>query len=92
MRRLPQMTVATGQLVCIRDIKTFANTEGAYTEQEIVQTGSGIAATAAGDGEVQRRSYPSGGGRNQACAGCEFVRAATSPPTPTAWPRKPCTC
>ena len=73
MRRHKQVTVATGQLVCIRDVKTFANTEGAYTEQEIVQTGSGIAATARGEGEVQRRSYPSGGGRNQTCAGWESV-------------------
>ncbi|HEU5316220.1 MAG TPA: TldD/PmbA family protein, partial [Chloroflexota bacterium] len=73
MRRVKQVTVASGSLVCIRDTKTFANTEGAYTEQEIVQTGSGISATARGEGEMQRRSYPSGGGRNQSCAGWETV-------------------
>src|SRR6266542_940348 len=73
MRRVKQVTVATGQLINIRDIKTFANTEGAYTEQEIVQTGSGISATARDEGEVQRRSWPSGGGRNQSCAGWETV-------------------
>jgi TldD protein len=79
MRRVPQITVATGQLVCVRDVKTFANTEGAYTEQEIVQTGGGIAATATAEGEVQRRSYPSGGGRNQVCAGFEVLRRQDLP-------------
>ncbi len=74
MRRVPQITIATGNVVCVRDTKTFANTEGAYTEQEILQTGGGIAATAAVPGEVQRRSYPSGGGRNQVCAGWEVIQ------------------
>jgi TldD protein len=74
MRRVPQISVAVGNVVCVRDVKTFANTEGAYTEQEIVQTGGGISATATGEGEVQRRSYPSGGGRNQVCAGWETIQ------------------
>lgn len=73
MRRRPQISVASGNLVCIRDHKTFGNTEGAYTEQELVQTGAGISATATGEGEVQRRSYPNSGGRNQVCEGYEFV-------------------
>ncbi len=74
MRRVPQITVATGTIVCVRDEKLFGNTEGALVEQEIVQTGGGIAATAAGHGEVQRRSYPNSGGRNQVCGGYEFVQ------------------
>ena len=74
MRRVPQITATTAQLICIRDRKTFASTEGAHTEQEIVQTGGGITATAAGEGEVQRRSYPNSGGRNQVCEGYEFVQ------------------
>ena len=41
MRRVPQITATTAQLICIRDRKTFASTEGAQTEQEIVQTGGG---------------------------------------------------
>ncbi len=76
MRKVPKVTAATGQIVCIRDTKTFASTEGAHTEQEIVQTGGGISATAAGDGEVQRRSYPNSGGRNQVCEGYEFIARA----------------
>ncbi|HEX2514750.1 MAG TPA: TldD/PmbA family protein [Chloroflexota bacterium] len=74
MRLVPQITATTAQLICIRDRKTFASTEGAQTEQEIVQTGGGITATAAGEGEVQRRSYPNSGGRNQVCEGYEFVQ------------------
>ncbi len=74
MRRVPQISVAVGNVICVRDVKTFANSEGAYTEQEIVQTGGGISATATGQGEVQRRSYPSGGGRNQVCAGWETIQ------------------
>jgi TldD protein len=73
MRRVPKITATTGQIVSIRDRKSFASTEGAHTEQEIVQTGGGISATAAGAGEVQRRSYPNSGGRNQVCEGYEFV-------------------
>jgi TldD protein len=76
MRRVPRVTSTTGQIVCVRDTKTFASTEGALTEQEIVQTGGGITATATGDGEVQRRSYPNSGGRNQVCEGYEFVERA----------------
>jgi TldD protein len=73
MRRVAGITVATGNLVCIRDEKAFANTEGAFVEQDLFQTGAGISATAAGHGEVQRRSYPNSGGRNQVCEGYEFV-------------------
>ena len=73
MRRVSQISLAVGQLICVRDTKEFANTEGAQTEQEIVQTGGGITATAAGNGDVQRRSYPNSGGRNQVCEGYEFV-------------------
>ena len=38
--------------------KYFANTEGAFTEQTMTETGGGIQATAVGNGEVQTRSYP----------------------------------
>ena len=41
-----------------RDHKVFANTEGALIEQTITESGAGLMATATGDGDVQRRSYP----------------------------------
>src|SRR5207244_7393112 len=36
----------------------FASSEGAAIEQTVVDSGGGIEATAIGDGELQRRSYP----------------------------------
>ena len=62
-----------GNLVFIRERKTFANTEGAHVEQTIYEAGGGIQVTAVGHGEVQRRSYPQSMGRQQGCAGWEYV-------------------
>ena len=47
--------------------------EGAYIEQELVETGCGIEATAVDEGEVQNRSYPNSVGRHQGTEGWEFV-------------------
>ncbi len=73
MRRVPGITVAEGSLQCVRTEKLFASTEGSFVEQELVETGAGIEATAVLDGEVQKRSYPNSFGRHQGCAGYEFV-------------------
>ncbi|MPZ49519.1 MAG: TldD/PmbA family protein [Dehalococcoidia bacterium] len=56
-----------------RELKTFASSEGAYIEQDLVETGCGIEATAADEGEVQNRSYPNSVGRHQGTEGWEFV-------------------
>ena len=53
--------------------KFFANTEGAFTEQTICETGGGIQATAVGEGEVQVRSYPNAFARQQVTAGWEAM-------------------
>lgn len=37
----------------------FRSTEGGHFEQTVLQVGGGVRGTAVGDGEVQRRSYPS---------------------------------
>ena len=66
-------------LVFIKEEKTFANTEGAYVEQTIFEAGGGIQATAVGNGEVQRRSYPQSMGRQQGCAGWEYIVAMDLP-------------
>ena len=68
-----------GNLIFIREEKTFANTEGALTEQTIYEAGGGVQVTAAGHGEVQRRSYPQSPGRQQGCAGWEYVTAMALP-------------
>lgn len=56
-----------------REWKTFAATDGSYTEQTITHVGSAIEANAIDGDEHQRRSYPDSGGGWQA-AGYEFVR------------------
>ena len=68
------ISARTGNLIFIKEHKTFANSEGAHVEQTIYEAGGGIMATARGNGEVQRRSYPQSM-RQQGCAGWEFVQA-----------------
>jgi TldD protein len=56
-----------------REWKTFAASDGSYTEQVITHVGSGLEANAIDGDEHQRRSYPDNGGA-WASAGYEFVR------------------
>ncbi len=55
----------------LKENKQFANTEGASTQQTIVETGGGIQATAVGGSEVQVRSYPNAFARQQVTGGWE---------------------
>jgi TldD protein len=55
--------------------KFLVTTEGTAVEQEIVESGAGLAATTEVDGEVQKRSYPNSFRGNYRAAGYEFVRA-----------------
>lgn len=75
MRSVKGLAVAEGSLEFIREIKTFASTEGSYVEQEIIESGAGLEATAVGEGEMQKRSYPNSFGRHQGTAGYEFIQA-----------------
>ena len=79
MRRVVGLSVARGVLICLRERKTFASTEGAFVEQEIVETGGGIVALAVGDGEVQQRSYPNSFGRDQRTVGWEYIQQVNLP-------------
>jgi TldD protein len=79
MRGVAGINVSQGTLVCRRECKTFANTEGAFTEQQIVETGGGIVALAVGDGEVQQRSYPNSFGRDQRTVGWEYIQKLDFP-------------
>ncbi|MNX45121.1 protease TldD [compost metagenome] len=74
MRAVRGIRATEASLGCQREEKTFASTEGAYIEQVLTETGCGIAATAVGEGDVQRRSYPNSFGRHQATRGFELVR------------------
>jgi TldD protein len=53
--------------------KTFASTEGSYIDQEIVECGAGIAATAIEGSEIQVRSYPNSFRGNFATRGYEWI-------------------
>jgi len=57
----------------IKEQKQFANSEGAFTEQTIFETGGGIQATAVGGSEVQVRSYPNAFVRQQVTGGWEAM-------------------
>ncbi len=57
-----------------REWKTFAATDGSFTEQVITHVGSAIEANAVEGDEHQRRSYPDAGGGWNA-AGYEYVRS-----------------
>lgn len=57
-----------------REWKTFAASDGSYTEQVITHVGSAVEANAVEGNEHQRRSYPDAGGGWNA-AGYEYVRS-----------------
>lgn len=69
----PGIKVRSAQLNFQKEHKFFANSEGALTEQTLIETGAGITAWAVGDGEVQVRSYPNSFGRNQVTGGWEVI-------------------
>jgi TldD protein len=75
MRAVTGIGVAEASVECQRIQKTFASTEGAWVEQDLIETGGGIEALAVGEHEVQKRSYPNSFGRHQGTAGYEFVDA-----------------
>jgi TldD protein len=79
MQQVAGVTVAKGLLVCLREHKMFANTEGAHVEQEIVETGGGLMVLAVKEGEVQQRSFPNSFGRDQRTTGWEYIRQVDLP-------------
>lgn len=75
MRREPAVKVAKGNMQFIREHKIFASSEGSYIEQEIIESGCGLEATAVGEHDVQQRSYPNSFGQHQGTAGYELIQA-----------------
>lgn len=75
MRRMtrPGVNLVTmAELAFVRENKSFASTEGAQIDQEIVESGCEIMALATNEaGEVQTRTFP--WGRHQQTRGFEFV-------------------
>jgi TldD protein len=67
--------VAAASVRAQREHKVFVSSEGASIEQELVECGGGIDATAANNGITQMRSYPSAHGGLSSQAGWEFVES-----------------
>ena len=74
MRTDRRISAAAAELGLRREVTVFASSQGSLLTQRIVQTGTGISATAADDQDAQRRSYPGAHGGQHACAGFELVR------------------
>jgi TldD protein len=75
MRRVRRISTCQTYYEAAREHKLFANSEGAFTEQTIVEVGGGILATAVGGDQVQRRSYPAASGHQQVTGGWEAILA-----------------
>jgi TldD protein len=75
LSRGDKIKVSEGFLQFWKTHKVFASTEGAYLEQDIVESGGGIVATAVSDDDIQTRSYPNSFRGNFATAGYEYVRS-----------------
>lgn len=74
-----RVRVSTAAMRFFKESKTFISTEGTEISQERVESGGGVSATAVGQGEMQRRSYPAAFGGDFACAGYEFIEALDLP-------------
>ena len=81
LRATTGVMVATSRVGFWREDKIFANTEGAFLEQTILESGGGIEATAVDreKGEVQKRSYPNSFARDQRQEGWEAILAMDLP-------------
>jgi TldD protein len=69
------VAIRESNIVGGRERKTFASSAGAWIEQEIVEAGAGIEATAVNESEMQQRSYPNSFGGQVVTGGFEAVRA-----------------
>jgi len=69
----PEVKVAEAFLHAQREHKVLVSSDSVDVEQEHVECGAGIDATAVGDGTTQIRSYPSAYGGLTAQAGWEYV-------------------
>jgi len=74
MQAVEGVTFAEGGLDLFRRSTWFASSDGAAIDQVVVHSGGGLEATAVGDGEVERRSYPNSFRGHIKAAGYEHIR------------------
>jgi TldD protein len=75
MQSAQGLALADASLDFYRKRSFFASSEGAAIAQTVVNSGAGIEATAIGDGELQRRSFPNSFRGDLRAAGYEHIRA-----------------
>ncbi|HSL11433.1 MAG TPA: TldD/PmbA family protein [Actinomycetota bacterium] len=78
-RAQPGVTYAEAFLDLFRRTTAFASSDGAAIDQTITNAGAGLAATAVGDDDVQRRSYPDSFRGHHRAAGWEHIEALDLP-------------
>jgi len=79
MARVAGISVREGSMECARERKTFASSEGARIEQELMEAGAGIEVSAVAEGDMQQRSYPNSSGGQHVTGGFEAIRAMDLP-------------
>lgn len=73
MKAVKGVTLAQGSLSFVKERKYFASSSGSRIEQTFIRSGCGIVASATGDGDRQRRSWPNSFGGQHELAGWEMV-------------------
>lgn len=73
MNKAAELHKSSATLDFRRVNKIYADSEGSYIEQELVDSGGGIEANTVGDDDLQVRTYPTSFGGNYARAGYEFI-------------------
>lgn len=73
LKKHPKIVVAEASMSFYDTEKLFVSSEGSVIEQKILESGAGYTATAASDGNLQRRSYPNSHGGDFATRGWEFI-------------------
>ena len=75
MQRVKGLSFAEASLDFYRRKTSFASSEGAAIDQTVVNSGGGLEATAVGQGEMQRRSFPNSFRGHIRAAGYEHIRS-----------------
>lgn len=75
IRRNNKIRISEAYFGSFKTEKIFASTDGSHIEQEIIECGAGISATAIEGDDVQVRSYPNSFGGNFATKGYEWIES-----------------
>jgi TldD protein len=75
MQQVEGLAFAEANMDFYRRRTVFASTDGSLIDQTIVHSGGGVEATAIGDGEMQRRSFPNSFRGHILAAGYEHIRS-----------------